>query len=411
MKDSIPSASRPSEKGFSLIEVAVALAILGLILVPFIQIMNAEFQRTKYEKTKGNLGIAKSALEKYVLREGRYPRPAAPNLAISDPNYGKEVVGGPYAACTRNIPTVCQTPGTRDSDGVGGPDPVLIGTLPFETIGIAEKNAVDFWGNKLLYAVSENQTNTYVDERGVIRLEDLAATIGPSGDDRLDFIVLSHGENARGAFNAEGVLISPCGDPAVARDNINCQNTSTFDDGTYTYAFTNPITGDPETNRSVTLAAEGSPAAWDDYYERSASPKSGLWSPLATGNNMESRNLGSIRIKTTADRPQIAVDVNGVARAIDLYSDRLCQDNSSTCIQSYQIGRDVAPPIPAELADGEGIRCWSDGAMTAISGGNERCGNLKITDAANRGSLAIPTCPAGQYPRNIDINGNITCAP
>src|SRR5690606_24700956 len=105
--------------GFSLIELAVVLAVLGLLLGSLLSPLRAQWQAERLRETRARLDQAEAALLGFALQHGRLPCPADP--ALSGAAAGHE-------DCAREQ-----------------------GTLPWVTLGVRE---TDGWGRRWLYAVS-----------------------------------------------------------------------------------------------------------------------------------------------------------------------------------------------------------------------------------------------------------------
>jgi prepilin-type N-terminal cleavage/methylation domain-containing protein len=116
--------------GFSLIEVAVVLAILGLVLGSTLFSLSAQFENRSRADTERRLEHARELLLSYALVHGRLPCPAVAS--------GDEAGGG-SAACASSYG----------------------GFLPARTIGFQPTDSggfgLDAWGNRIRYAVSSTQ--------------------------------------------------------------------------------------------------------------------------------------------------------------------------------------------------------------------------------------------------------------
>ena len=135
--------------GFSLIELAIGIAIVALLLGSLLVPLQNQVESRKVTDTQKILDNAREALLGYVAANGYFPCPA---------DYGF-VSGGAEAAHTVST-GVCLSSGTGRVDS-GATSGVYIGYLPAVTLGFtpidANGFAVDAWGgtqNRIRYAVS-----------------------------------------------------------------------------------------------------------------------------------------------------------------------------------------------------------------------------------------------------------------
>jgi prepilin-type N-terminal cleavage/methylation domain-containing protein len=117
-------------RGFSLVEMAVVVAILGLLLVTAMYTLSAQQQQRAREETQRRLEQAREAILGFAVANGRLPCPAGAT--------GVESMTTPGAGdCTSHV-----------------------GLLPAATIGFQPVDSsgfgLDAWNNRLRYAVAQN---------------------------------------------------------------------------------------------------------------------------------------------------------------------------------------------------------------------------------------------------------------
>lgn len=121
--------------GFTLVEMAIVLVILGFVLGALLLPLQAQRQQVFQAQTNSTLNNAKQALLGYAQSNGRLPCPAT---AAS--NGAESPLGG--GLCTQQV-----------------------GFLPAATLGVQPTDtqgfAVDAWNNRILYAVTSANGNAY----------------------------------------------------------------------------------------------------------------------------------------------------------------------------------------------------------------------------------------------------------
>ena len=118
------------QQGFSLVEMAIVLVILGFVLGALLLPMHAQREQATQIQTSNTLDNAKQALLGFAQSKGRLPCPATAANGLESP------LGG-STACTTQL-----------------------GYLPAATLGIqptdANGFALDAWNNRIMYAVAQN---------------------------------------------------------------------------------------------------------------------------------------------------------------------------------------------------------------------------------------------------------------
>jgi prepilin-type N-terminal cleavage/methylation domain-containing protein len=186
--------------GFSLIEVAMVLCIIGILSGIGIPALNNFLKYQKTRKTEDHLEQIFHSLASYVLTNKRLPCPAkpgepAPENGISESN--------------------CLFSET------------FIGLVPYRTLGIPEKIAKDSYHNWITYAVNPSLTNSAIKslnashdsdspntvfcevEKSHIDLKVTNAEKQPvldpeASNDLIAVVLISHGANGGGSFNLNG---------------------------------------------------------------------------------------------------------------------------------------------------------------------------------------------------------------
>lgn len=152
-----------SARGFTLAELAIATAIIGLLLGGMFVTLSTQIEIRQISETQKTLEQAREALIGFVLANGRLPCPAAPAAA--------------GAGAGTESPAVVT--GTCDYKWTG--------YLPGTTLGIAPVDAqgyvLDAWGHRIRYAVTDKITGACgtpcFTTASMVRTEFQNATLAP----------------------------------------------------------------------------------------------------------------------------------------------------------------------------------------------------------------------------------------
>jgi len=127
-------ASRRAQAAFTIVELAVVMAIIGLLLAGAMMTLSAQAEQRAVDETRRRLNAAADALMAYAVVNGRLPCPATAGAGL----YGDENPAG-GGTCAMS------------------PNP-YVGFLPARTIGFQPTDEVfyglDAWNNRIRYAVS-----------------------------------------------------------------------------------------------------------------------------------------------------------------------------------------------------------------------------------------------------------------
>ncbi len=126
------------QKGSLLLEIAIGISVIGLISGFFLTRGIAINRVAREQKTKNNIEVVTSSLASYLATNKRLPRPSSP---------GKKGIESEVAD-------------------------KAIGTVPFNTLGIAERCTIDGNGRPLIYivepALTEIHESIYFDSSKIL---------------------------------------------------------------------------------------------------------------------------------------------------------------------------------------------------------------------------------------------------
>jgi len=93
MKISVKERQPKRRKGFTLLEILIVVAIIGLIASLVVPNLIGRYERSKEEIAKAQLEMLASAIEAFRLDVGRYPNSLEELISSNDPKWR-----GPYLA-------------------------------------------------------------------------------------------------------------------------------------------------------------------------------------------------------------------------------------------------------------------------------------------------------------------------
>lgn len=129
----IHTASPEYSHGFTLVEMAIVLAIIGLVLGLVLNVSSTMIDAQKRQNVRAHLNVIDVALANFVAVNKRLPCPANGTIASGVLNAGVETLVVASGLCNP----------TNQSNGV----------VPWVTLGIAEDDASDPWNARIMYRV------------------------------------------------------------------------------------------------------------------------------------------------------------------------------------------------------------------------------------------------------------------
>ncbi len=212
--------------GYSLIELAVVLAVLGLIAGMGLSLLGSHNTKKQLADMSDQMLQIRLAIKHHLVKYGYLPCPAARDAAEDTANFGR----------SENCGVAAVNPGVFDAGTV------RVGSVPVRTLNLPDRMMYDAWSMRLTYAVVENLArdqanyNAYAnaETNGVIELRDVAGAQIPPSTSALvvAYLVVSHGKDKKGAYNKAGAITVPCG--ATGKDFENCDNDKIFVNGDIT---------------------------------------------------------------------------------------------------------------------------------------------------------------------------------
>lgn len=206
----------PKARGFSLVELAVALVIISVLLTIGMSALTVQFENATHSATQRRVDVIKDALTIYL---GKYRRLPCPDLLGAAGNV--EGQGDDNRATPGNVTTTCAA---------------AVGVVPYIDLGLSRDAVLDGWENFITYAVTTNASDSLdwtrstafaVGKAGnLIPLSrssaTSAATTNLATPENAVAILASHGPNGLGAWTVKGtrnVLPTSGTDEAENADN------------------------------------------------------------------------------------------------------------------------------------------------------------------------------------------------
>jgi prepilin-type N-terminal cleavage/methylation domain-containing protein len=181
-----------SPLGYSLVEMAVVLAIIGTVTGGALVLGTAQEETDKARTTKERLDRIEAAIERHAYKGRHLPCPAVPNAA----EYGIS------EDCIQTSPSDTSIVEAND----GTTEEIWIGTIPTRSLNLPDSNMYDGWGNRFGYAVVKGlavpggiEDYSTSATSGVIEITDAAGNQIPDADPRntVSYAVFSHGKDGK----------------------------------------------------------------------------------------------------------------------------------------------------------------------------------------------------------------------
>ncbi len=219
------SSASPAIQAFTLLELSVVVAVVGLMLAAIFPALTQDQLRRREKDLYFRLDQVELALQKFVQLNNRLPCPAPRGYATGHASFGLETT----------VAGSCTSPGgTYNSGGY-----IYMGAVPTRTLGLADDYGFDPWDRAITYVVDRRATGaralnyTYPlsdivhgaaqgTALGGITVKDVDWTTVTVSDRTTNgvLMLISHGPNGHGGYpRTAGTGTS------VARYNVGVTNT------------------------------------------------------------------------------------------------------------------------------------------------------------------------------------------
>lgn len=213
--------NRSTPRGFTLVEVALVIAIGGIVLASFASALQVYARQSQAKLNQQKISSIRAAIDQFQADNGRYPCPALSTAAPDTPQFGREV-----ADCANTA-----VPSQVGFESVPGRDgrPVRIGTIPVRDLDLPDDITIDAYGQRYTYAVTELLTTPAFNsvEGGIFVVDSNGnSVITPAGS--AHYVIVSHGRDNLGAYTPQGILGPACPPIGARLDARNCSRTATY---------------------------------------------------------------------------------------------------------------------------------------------------------------------------------------
>lgn len=403
---------KKSCRGFTLIEMAVVIMIVGLLVASLTPLYGLYQKQQEMDKTQINVTVAISAIGTFRSIYGRYPCPASLTADRNADNYGHEDCTsartinpgastpdeGIWVERSRRAPIDFMYP--KNTPVKTEAPRVLVGALPFRNLNLDEKQGYDSYDHRIMYIVTENLTcdECFTADGGGIDIIDESGDSILSDTGVAHFLVMSYGKNSEGAYAKNGQEFN-C---AVGIESENCNfDDNANPDATYTLSINSTADTADEFDDVLNYFTQDEIPVWQTSTE-----------PDYRLSIHQKRLDGKVgMLKNEEDVKEIG-EVGGAVRAsVDttvpdtgkFMINELCNALQGECFRPELIAGKFVDAARGNVRTG-GLRCPGDdpdGAgefMVGIEDGKPICDNAVTQE-----------CPSGAILTGVNNDGSLKC--
>lgn len=211
--------------GFTLIELAIVLTILGLLLGGGSMLLQPLLDSNKRNETRNKLKSIEDSLAIFAASNSDIPCPSNPTF-------------GPGSANNGVAANICNST-------------MAFGGVPWQTLGLSEADVLDGWGRRISYAVTGdlaegagrlNCASGFGGiTQGILEVRGANNAAPPPLAPKAAYVLISHGENGAGGYLPSGARL-----PITVASETEIQNSKNFGAGTnVVFYYEKRATGDP----------------------------------------------------------------------------------------------------------------------------------------------------------------------
>jgi prepilin-type N-terminal cleavage/methylation domain-containing protein len=236
--------SKP-KSAYTLVELSIVILILAVLMTGGLTITIGSFNKAKKISTQNKINEIYKSLGKFLLENKRLPCPASLELTKNDNSYGVEYGSG----------SGCGNGAVGSGVYVNPTNPnIFYGMIPAKTLNLPLSMGEDDFGSKISYVIDQRFTNVFQEVisntdsgfgttsgvTGIITVKEKPSSISRDITQDAILVIISHGFNKSGAFNANAQNQNPRSSDLDEGENeynsfdnnfiYNSQNSAVFDD-------------------------------------------------------------------------------------------------------------------------------------------------------------------------------------